>query len=255
MVVLVARHRRRSTSTAQFHGNWLLVASLAIGLVGFYCMHTTRGTLSGNGRLPARTARCSRPKASSGSSARSCSGDSASTTPARTACAWRSRRSSRSRCRCASASKLLEPGPAGAVLRALQRARLAARRLGAHAAARLLVAARRQRAEGRASNVGSSPRSPRAFFVARIPPLLFQAVQGTLLPKLAGPRRRGPPRRLPHRAQAAAGHRRAGSPSSARSPRSRSACRVGKILFPPFDIDSARPRAARRRAAACSSSP
>jgi O-antigen/teichoic acid export membrane protein len=35
----------------QFHGNWLLVASLAVGLVGFYCMHTVRGTLSGNARF------------------------------------------------------------------------------------------------------------------------------------------------------------------------------------------------------------
>ncbi len=34
-----------------FHGDWLLVISLAIGLFGFAFMHLTRGTLSGNGRF------------------------------------------------------------------------------------------------------------------------------------------------------------------------------------------------------------
>lgn len=36
-----------------FHGDRLLVASLGIGLIGFYAMHTVRGTLSGNGRFRA----------------------------------------------------------------------------------------------------------------------------------------------------------------------------------------------------------
>lgn len=36
---------------SQFHGDWLLVAALAIGLVGFAVMHLTRGVLSGNGRF------------------------------------------------------------------------------------------------------------------------------------------------------------------------------------------------------------
>ena len=35
----------------QFHGDWLLVVALVIGLIGFYAMHTSRGTLSGNGRF------------------------------------------------------------------------------------------------------------------------------------------------------------------------------------------------------------
>ena len=34
-----------------FHGDWMLVVSLAIGLFGFAFMHLTRGTLSGNGRF------------------------------------------------------------------------------------------------------------------------------------------------------------------------------------------------------------
>ena len=34
-----------------FHGDWVLVASLVVGLFGFAFMHLTRGTLSGNGRF------------------------------------------------------------------------------------------------------------------------------------------------------------------------------------------------------------
>jgi O-antigen/teichoic acid export membrane protein len=34
-----------------FHGQELLVVALALGLVGFFVMHTARGTLSGNGRF------------------------------------------------------------------------------------------------------------------------------------------------------------------------------------------------------------
>ena len=34
-----------------FHGDAVVVAALAIGLVGFAFMHLTRGTLSGNGRF------------------------------------------------------------------------------------------------------------------------------------------------------------------------------------------------------------
>jgi O-antigen/teichoic acid export membrane protein len=36
---------------SMFHGQELLVVALAVGLVGFYVMHLTRGTLSGNGRF------------------------------------------------------------------------------------------------------------------------------------------------------------------------------------------------------------
>ncbi len=38
-------------SSSLFHGNELLVVSLAVGLLGFYAMHMTRGTLAGNGRF------------------------------------------------------------------------------------------------------------------------------------------------------------------------------------------------------------
>lgn len=34
-----------------FHGQELLVVALAVGLVAFFCIHTARGTLSGNGRF------------------------------------------------------------------------------------------------------------------------------------------------------------------------------------------------------------
>jgi O-antigen/teichoic acid export membrane protein len=40
-------------SSGLFHGEAFLVGGLAIGLVGFYCIHLTRGTLSGNGRFRA----------------------------------------------------------------------------------------------------------------------------------------------------------------------------------------------------------
>ena len=78
-------------------------------------------------------------------------------------------------------------GPTRALLGALERARLAARRLSADAGARLLVAARHQRGQGTGKEQALIVAGfTSAFFIARIPPLLFQAVQGTLLPKLAG---------------------------------------------------------------------
>ena len=86
------------------------------------------------------------------------------------------------------------------------------------------------------------------FFIARVPILLFQAVQATLLPKLAGLVRRGPhddfrtgPQKLiVHRGR----HRRARH----RRRRPRSARPLGKILFgDKFNLGSRRPRAARRR--------
>jgi len=40
-------------SGSLFHGDELLVVALAVGLVGFYAMHMTRGTLAGNGRFGA----------------------------------------------------------------------------------------------------------------------------------------------------------------------------------------------------------
>lgn len=36
-----------------YHGDWLFVAAVAIGLVGFYVMHLTRGVLAGEGRFRA----------------------------------------------------------------------------------------------------------------------------------------------------------------------------------------------------------
>ena len=57
-------------------------------------------------------------------------------------------------------------------------------------------------------------------------------------PKLAEPRRRRSPRRLPHRAQAADGDRRRDRGASAPLAAFTIGVPVGKILFPPFNIDS-----------------
>ncbi len=167
----------------QFHGNWLLVASLAIGLVGFYCMHTTRGTLSGNGQF--------RPYGEMlategvirligalvllavGVDNAGAYGMCMALAPfVAVAVSLRKRQ------------RLLEPGPpapyselsnalgwllAGSVLMQL---------LGYSS----LLGVNMLKGAGDTAAVAAFTS---AFFVARIPPLLFQAVQGTLLPKLA----------------------------------------------------------------------
>ena len=169
----------------QFHGNWLLVASLAIGLVGFYCMHTTRGTLSGNARF--------RPYGEMlategvvrlggalvllalGVNNAGAYGMCMALSPfVAVAVSLRKR------------EKLLEPGPpapyselsnalgwllAGSVLMQL---------LGYSS----LLGVNLLKGSGDADTLAVAAFTS-AFFVARIPPLLFQAVQGTLLPKLA----------------------------------------------------------------------
>jgi O-antigen/teichoic acid export membrane protein len=167
----------------QFHGNWLLVASLAIGLVGFYCMHTTRGTLSGNARFrpygemlaTEAVVRLSGALVllAFGVNNAGAYGMCMALAPfVAVAVSLRKRH------------KLLEPGPpapyselsnalgwllAGSVLMQL---------LGYSS----LLGVNALKEPGDAAAVAAFTS---AFFVARIPPLLFQAVQGTLLPKLA----------------------------------------------------------------------
>lgn len=168
---------------SQFHGNWLLVASLALGLVGFYCMHTTRGTLSGNARF--------RPYGEMlatdgvirlagalvllaiGVNNAGAYGMCMALSPFIAVLVSLRRR-----------EKLLDPGPpapyselsnalgwllAGSVLMQL---------LGYSS----LLGVNMLKQPGDTAAVAAFTS---AFFVARIPPLLFQAVQGTLLPKLA----------------------------------------------------------------------
>ncbi len=170
----------------QFHGNWLLVASLAIGLVGFYCIHSTRGTLSGNARF--------RPYGEMmaiegvvrlvaavvvlalGINNAGAFGMCMALAPfVAVALSLRNER------------KLLTPGPpapyselsnalgwllAGSVLMQL---------LGYSS----LLGVNLLKGSSHADTLAVAAFTS-AFFVARIPPLLFQAVQGTLLPKLAG---------------------------------------------------------------------
>jgi O-antigen/teichoic acid export membrane protein len=167
----------------QFHGNWLLAAALPVGLVGFFVMHTARGTLSGNGafrpygeilaidgilKLVAALALLAIGVDDAG-----WYGMCLAITPMlAVAIALRGQR------------ELLTPGPPAPYAELSQA-------LGWLLAGSLLMQV-----------LGYSPllgvnilKTPSdtaavaaftsAFFVARIPPLLFQAVQGTLLPKLA----------------------------------------------------------------------
>jgi O-antigen/teichoic acid export membrane protein len=167
----------------QFHGNWLLVASLALGLIGFYCMHTTRGTLSGNaqfrpyGEMLATDGVIRLAGAlvllAIGVDNAGAYGMCMALSPfVAVAVSLRKRQ------------RLLEPGPpapyselsnalgwllAGSVLMQL---------LGYSS----LLGVNVLKGPGDTAAVAAFTS---AFFVARIPPLLFQAVQGTLLPKLA----------------------------------------------------------------------
>jgi O-antigen/teichoic acid export membrane protein len=168
-----------------FHGNWLLVASLAIGLIGFYCMHTTRGTLSGNARFRPYGEMLAaegvvRLIAALGVLALGIDNAGAfgmcmALAPfVAVAVSLRKRH------------QLLEPGPpapyselsnalgwllAGSVLMQL---------LGYSSLLGVNILKGTSHSEAVAAAAFTS-----AFFVARIPPLLFQAIQGTLLPKLA----------------------------------------------------------------------
>jgi O-antigen/teichoic acid export membrane protein len=167
-----------------FHGDWILVVSLAIGLVGFAFMHLTRGTLSGNGRFFPYgvilaidgTAKlvASLVLYAAGVDRAGAYGLCIALSPfVATAIALRGQRG------------LLEDGP-DAPYSELSRS------LGWLLAGSLLM-----QALGYSVLLGigvlkggTDKKLVRAlnsaFFVGRVPPLLFQAVQGTLLPKLAG---------------------------------------------------------------------
>ncbi|MGZ4735395.1 MAG: hypothetical protein ACXVJW_09620 [Acidimicrobiia bacterium] len=219
----------------QFHGNWLLVASLAIGLVGFYCMHTTRGTLSGNARFRPygemlATEGVVRLIGALGLLAIGVNNAGAygmcmALAPFVAVLVSLRRR-----------EKLLEPGPpapyselsnalgwllAGSVLMQL---------LGYSS----LLGVNMLKGPGDAKVVAAFTS---AFFVARIPPLLFQAVQGTLLPKLAslaGAGRHDDFRTgLKQLMVIVVGIAVVGTLAAFTI-----GVPVGKILFPPFNIDS-----------------
>jgi O-antigen/teichoic acid export membrane protein len=167
-----------------FHGNWLLVFALAIGLVGFYCMHTARGALSGNGRF--------RPYGEMlatdgvvrllgslvllaiGVNNAGAYGMCMALSPfVAVVVSLRDR------------DKIMDPGPSASYAEL------------SNALGWLLAGSVLMQLLGYSSLLGVNLlKSPddsakaiaaftSAFFVARIPPLLFQAVQGTLLPKLA----------------------------------------------------------------------
>ncbi|MGZ6968212.1 MAG: hypothetical protein ACXVKN_10770 [Acidimicrobiia bacterium] len=219
----------------QFHGNWLLVASLAIGLVGFYCMHTTRGTLSDNARFRPygemlATEGVVRLIGALGLLAIGVNNAGAygmcmALAPFVAVLVSLRRR-----------EKLLEPGPpapyselsnalgwllAGSVLMQL---------LGYSS----LLGVNMLKGPGDAKVVAAFTS---AFFVARIPPLLFQAVQGTLLPKLAslaGAGRHDDFRTgLKQLMVIVVGIAVVGTLAAFTI-----GVPVGKILFPPFNIDS-----------------
>ncbi|MGZ4676448.1 MAG: hypothetical protein ACXVJ7_13300 [Acidimicrobiia bacterium] len=167
-----------------FHGDWVLVASLAIGLVGFAFMHLTRGTLSGNGRFfpyglilaidgSAKLVAALALYAAGVDSAGAYGLCIALSPFVATGIALYGQRG------------LLEEGP-DAPYSELSKS------LGWLLAGSLLM-----QALGYSVLLGigllkgdTNKKLVRAlnsaFFVGRVPPLLFQAVQGTLLPKLAG---------------------------------------------------------------------
>ncbi len=167
-----------------FHGEGSLVVALALGMVGFFSMHITRGTLAGNGRFRAYgemlgTEGVVRLAAATvlvvvGAKTAGPFGFCMALAPfAAVAVSLRRERG------------LVQPGPpapyselseklgfllAGSVLFQL---------LGY--ASLLAIGILEKSSDKQAAEAFVV-----AFFVARIPVLLFQAVQGTLLPKLAG---------------------------------------------------------------------
>ena len=168
---------------SQFHGNWLLAASLPVGLIGFFVMHTARGTLSGNaafrpyGEILAIDGILKLASAlvllAIGVNDAGAYGMALALTPlVAVAIALRNQRG------------LLTPGPPAPYAELSQ------------AIGWLLAGSLLMQALGYSSLLGVNilktsadtaavAAFTSAFFVARIPPLLFQAVQGTLLPKLA----------------------------------------------------------------------
>lgn len=169
---------------ALFHGDWWLVASLAVGLVGFAFMLLTRGTLSGNGRFrPYGTILAIDGAAKLlaalvlyevGVETAGAYGMCIALSPfVATAIALRGQKG------------LLEPGPPApyselsSSLGWLLAGSLLMQALGYS----VLLGVGTLKGSGN-HKLGRALNS--AFFVGRVPPLLFQAVQGTLLPKLAG---------------------------------------------------------------------
>jgi O-antigen/teichoic acid export membrane protein len=168
-----------------FHGNWLLAAALPVGLIGFYVMHASRGTLSGNaafrpyGEILAFDGILKLVAAlillALGVDNAGWYGMCLAVTPMiAVAISLRGQRT------------LLTPGPPAPYSELSQA-------LGWLLAGSLLmqvlgyspllgVNLLKTGSEADTLVVASFTS---AFFVARIPPLLFQAVQGTLLPKLA----------------------------------------------------------------------
>lgn len=167
-----------------FHGDWLLVASLPVGLIGFAVMLLTRGTLSGNGRFRPYGMILAIDGAAKlvaalvlyevGVKNPGAYGMCIALSPfIATAIALRGQK------------ELLQPGPPAPYselsnsLGWLLAGSLLMQALGYS----VLLGVGILKGPGDAalaSALGS------AFFVGRVPPLLFQAVQGTLLPKLAG---------------------------------------------------------------------
>ena len=167
-----------------FQGDWLLIASLAIGLFGFAFMHLTRGTLSGNGRF--------RPYGMI------LAIDGAAKLVASIVLWQLGVHTAGPYGMCIALSPFLATGIALRGQTGLLREGPPApyselsTSLGWLLAGSLLmqvlgysvllgVGVLRHHRDARVAAGLSS-----AFFVGRIPPLLFQAVQGTLLPKLAG---------------------------------------------------------------------
>jgi O-antigen/teichoic acid export membrane protein len=167
-----------------FHGNWLLVVSLAVGLVGFYCMHTARGTLSGNGRFRPYGEMLATDGVVRLAGALVLLAIGVDNAGAYGMCMALSPFvavlvSLRDR------DKLLDPGPAASyselsnALGWLLAGSVLMQLLGYSS----LLGVNLLKGPGDSAKAIAAFTS--AFFVARIPPLLFQAVQGTLLPKLA----------------------------------------------------------------------
>ncbi len=168
----------------QFHGDWLLVASLAVGLVGFAVMHLTRGVLSGNGRFMPYGLMLGIDGVAKlvgalvlfavGVENAGAYGMCMALSPfIATAIAVRGQKG------------LMRPGPPApyselsTTLGWLLAGSVLMQALGYSALVGMNVL---KTPEDAAIVAGLTS----AFFIARIPPLLFQAVQGTLLPKLAG---------------------------------------------------------------------
>ena len=235
-----------------YHGDMWFVAALAIGLVGFYAMHLTRGTLAGQNRFRAYGLLIGAEgviRLVGGIGLASLGVDRAGGYAMVLALApflavaialWRQK-------------GLLQPGPVAPyseLSKSLTWLLLASVLTQLLAYSALL-----------GINILSSPSEKdiaaafaSAFFIARVPVLAFQAVQGTLLPKLAGPDRRRPPRRVPEgRGQAARGGGRHRGARHARSPRS-SAPPSARSSSP---TSPSAPRGSRSwpPAAVCSSSP